>query len=143
MIQRKIHGTIIAIKHELENNHLQVFDEIVRGETLTDLLEQAEYLLEKGYYLAAGVIGRAVLEEHLKELCKLLNLETKKNKPTINDYNIALYKAEHYIKTRMKEIDTLASIGNDAAHNKEDLTKEDVKKLISEIPGILDSTRFN
>jgi len=113
----RVQGTLEAIKHELENDHLASYTQIVRAETLADLHDQAQHLLQKGYYLAAGVIGRAILEEHLRNTCDVLSCSPSKSKPTLNDFNMALYGADHYKKTKMKQIDALASIGNDAAHN--------------------------
>ena len=55
-------GTLEAIQHELDNDHLETITQLVKAETLADLLDQAEHLFENGYHLAAGVIGRAVLE---------------------------------------------------------------------------------
>ena len=128
-----------AVKHELENDHLESFSKLVRAETLADLLEQAEKLQSNGYYLAAGVIGRCVLEEHLRTSCDGLGCSPTKQKPTLNDFNMALYNADHYAKTKMKQIDALASVGNDAAHNKPELNKDDVARLLNELPSVLES----
>jgi hypothetical protein len=65
-------GTLQGILYELQHDHLRTFTSIVRAETLADLLEQAEHLFNAGYTLAAGVIGRAVLEEHLRTTCDAL-----------------------------------------------------------------------
>lgn len=135
-------GTIHAIKHEIENDYLESFSQLIQAETFSDLLEQAEHLFESGYHLGAGVIARAVLEQHLRATCESLEVELNKNRPTINDYNQALYKIEHYSKIKMKQIDALASIGNDAAHNNPDLRSEDIKKMISELPEIIESTKI-
>ena len=131
-------GILEAIKHELENDHLASYTQIVRAETLGDLHDQAEHLIGKGYYLAAAVIGRAILEEHLRNTCDVLGCAPAK--ATLNDFNMALYGVEHYKKTKMKQLDALASIGNDAAHNKPELTKENAAKLISDLPGIIEDT---
>ena len=136
----KVLGVLEAVRYEIEHDHLDSYTQIIRAETLTDLLEQAEHLLEKGYFLAAGVIGRAVLEEHLRNICEILGCMPEKAKPTLSDFNSELYKVKHYPKTRMKHIDTLASIGNDAAHNKPELKVGDVEMFIRDLPGILDST---
>jgi hypothetical protein len=37
----------------------------------------------------------------------------------------------------MKHIDALAAIGNDAAHNNPSLKAEDVERLVTEVPNIL------
>ena len=79
-------GTLQAIKHELENDYLQNITQLVRAETLADLLDQGEHLFDSGFHLAAGVIGRAVLEEHLRTTCIYLNCKPNKKRPTINDY---------------------------------------------------------
>jgi hypothetical protein len=135
-------GTLEAIKHELENDHLDTLTQLIRAKTMADLLEQGQHLFDNAYYLAAGVIGRAVLEEHLRNLCEDLKCYPTKDRPTINDYNMELYKKEHYSKTKMKHIDVLASIGNNAAHNLPELDASEVKKLLSEIPEIIESTKL-
>ena len=135
-----ITGILEAILYELENDHLSSFSELVKASTLADLLEQADTLFESGYHIASGVIARAVLEEHLRNLCETMNCTPEKKRPTINDYNQALYRAEHYSKVKLKHIDSLAAIGNDAAHNNQDLDVADIKRLINEIPNVIDST---
>ena len=133
-------GTLEAINYELENNHLETITQLVKAETLGDLLDQAENLFESGYHLAAGVIGRAVLEEHLRITCDNLGCNPSKKRPTINDFNQALYGIQHYSKIKMKQIDTLAAIGNDAAHNNPDLDSADVRKMLADLPEVIDST---
>ena len=132
-------GSLESIRHELENDYLQTITQLVKAETLADLLDQSEHLYESGYHLAAGVIGRAVLEEHLRTTCSNLNCIPTKKRPTINDYNQALYGIQHYSKIKMKQIDTLAAIGNDAAHNKPEMDSSDIKKLLTDLPETIDS----
>jgi len=139
---KEVLGTLEAIKHELENDHLDTFTQLLRAETFADLLDQAEHLFDNEYHLAAGVIGRAILEEHLSTLCDTLDCKPSKKNPTINDFNQTLYRINHYSKTKMKQIDALASIGNDAAHNKPDLDSADVKKLLLDLPGVIESTNI-
>lgn len=138
-----IKGTLEAIYSEIENDHFLTMYQMLRAETLIDLFEQAELLLNNGYYLASGVIGRAILEEHLRTICKELDFYPDKEKPTLNDFNLALYKNDFYSKTKMKHIDTLISIGNNAAHNNEELTIADIKKLIQDLPELIDSTNIS
>jgi hypothetical protein len=137
---RMVLGTLEAIRHEIENDHLETITQLVKAETLADLLDQAEHLFENGYHLPAGVIGRAVLEEYLRTTCDILNCGPAKKRPTIKDYNLALYGIQHYSKVKMKQIDVLASIGNDAAHNNPNLDSSDVKKLLADLPEVIDST---
>jgi hypothetical protein len=45
----------------IENDLLVGLDALVFAEAFSDLLEQSEHLLGGGYFLAAGVLGRACL----------------------------------------------------------------------------------
>jgi hypothetical protein len=133
-------GTLEAIQHELENDLFETFTKLVKAETLADLLDQAEHLFREGYHLAAGVLGRAILEDHLRTVCGVLRCSPQKKRPTISDFNQALYGKNHYTKVRMKQVDMLAAIGNDAAHNSPSLTPTDVKKLLSDLPEVIEAT---
>ena len=130
-------GLLEAIKYDIENDHLIRTESIIRAETLTDLFEQAEYLLEQGYHLAAGVLARAVIEQHIRKRCDELGCTPSKSRPTLNDFNQALYASKNIDKITVKHIDALAAIGNDAAHNNPSLKEEDVKRLVTEVPNIL------
>ena len=85
-------GTLKAIKEALSNGYLVRFEELVLAEAFSDLTEQAEYLFEQGYFLAAGVILRAILEERLRKLCERTGCTPAKPRPTISDLNQSLYK---------------------------------------------------
>jgi len=87
--------------------------------------------------LAAGVLARGVIEQHLRKRCDELGCMPSKSRPTLNDFNQALYGAKHIDKITMKHIDALAAIGNDAAHNNPSLKEEDVKRLVAEVPNLL------
>ncbi len=109
-------GALNAIREAVELNLLTGIEDMVLAEAMHDLLEQADYLIEKGYGLAAGVLGRAVLEEHLRKSCDRKGcLPT--GRPTINDLNQALYKDKHLDKVAMKQVEALAVTGNHCAHN--------------------------
>lgn len=87
-------GTLQAIREALDKDLLISFEELVFAEAFSDLLEQAEYLFEQGYFLASGVILRAVLEERLHRMCKRHSCTPTKARPTIAAYNNELYKAK-------------------------------------------------
>ncbi len=100
-------------------------------------MDQAEYLFNQGYILASGVISRAVLEERLKKLCDQNNCQPAKQRPTIIDYNTNLYKDQVYDKIIFKNVDSMAAIGNDVAHNKPNVKKEDVERLLHDLNSFL------
>jgi hypothetical protein len=126
-------GALESISENIIAGRLIRFEDIVFAEAFSNLIEQAEYLLSKGYYLAAGVLFRAVLEEKLRRLCDTHNQVVEKQRPTIADYNQALYKATAYDKITFKNVDTMATIGNEAAHNKDGLVAADIERLNSNL----------
>jgi hypothetical protein len=120
-----------TIKFAMDDGLLTTYHNLVFAEALGDLMEQGDYLLGNGYFLAAGVIYRAVLEERLRGLCAQNNCLPKKPKPTVGDFNQALYTNTPpiYDKTMMLNVTALAAVGNDAAHNNPTLTRLDVERL--------------
>jgi hypothetical protein len=130
-------GTLEGIYETIKKGLLVRFEEMVRAETFESLLEQAEHLLCLGYFPASGVLGRAVLEEHLREWCQQMSCIPAKVKPTISDFCANLYSAKHITKSQMKHIESLASVGNDAAHNAKTLSEPDVRRLLRDIREIL------
>jgi hypothetical protein len=126
-------GALESISENVVAGRLARFEDIVFAEAFSNLIEQAEYLLSKGYYLAAGVLFRAVLEEKLRRLCDTQNQNVEKQRPTISDYNQALYKATVYDKITFKNVDAMATIGNAAAHNEDRLVAADIERLHSNL----------
>jgi hypothetical protein len=124
-------GTVTAIRELVDGDLLIRVERLAEAEVFSDLLEQAEHLHEKGFYVAAAVLGRGVLEEHLRKWCAASNCLPVKSKPMLNDYNMALYPT-HYDKTAMKHVDSMAAVGNEAAHNLK-ATKEDVERMLDDV----------
>ncbi len=130
-------GTLQAIRDTLRGGLLIRLDQLVRAETFSDLLDQADYLLAETYVVAAGVLGRAVLEEHLRRWCATAGCTLARDRPTLAHYNMALYNAKHIDKPTMKHVEALIAIGNDAAHNVRDLQKADVERLLRDVRELL------
>jgi len=98
-VTKRMLGTLEAIADAIRDGLLIKVEDLVRAEAFENLLEQADYLLSEGYFLAAGVLGRAVLEQHLNKWCELSGCFPTKPKPTINDFKDRLYKSRQ-IKSR-------------------------------------------
>jgi hypothetical protein len=99
---------------------------LISGEVFTDLLVQAEVLLENDFKDAGAVIIRAVLEDGLRRLCHSHDFEVEP-RDTISSLNDRLYRGRIYTALQQKEITAKAQIGNDAAHARWDKYKrEDV-----------------
>lgn len=120
-----------TIRFAIDGGLLATYEDLLYAEAFGDLTEQGQHLFSQGYFLAAGVVFRAVLEEHLRRLCEKHQCTPEKERPTINDLNTALYRCDPpvYNKSVMMQVTALAAVGNDAAHNKPELAKEDVKRL--------------
>src|SRR5208337_5589852 len=100
------------------------------GEIFSDLLVQAEVLLDHDYKDAAAVIIRAVLEDGLRKLCEAHKVEVGK-RDTIQQLNEKLYKESAYSALQLKEIIAKAEIGNCAAHGRfDEYKKEDVAAFL-------------
>jgi hypothetical protein len=130
-------GTVRSIKDAVTGGHLISFADLIVAEAFVSLIEQAEYLLSKGFWLAAGVLGRAVLEEELRGLAQRAGCLPERDRPTLNDLNSALYKNEIYDKLEFKLIDALAAIGNDCAHNTSSASADRVTHLLEQLTALL------
>jgi hypothetical protein len=128
-----------TIQFALKSDLLVRFEDLVIAEAFANLTEQSKYLLAQGYFLAAGVIMRAVLEEKLRNMCLRHSCPLAKRTPTIADFNQALYTASPpvYDKTLMFHVTAMAAVGNDAAHNNPALKREDVERLARDVPEFL------
>lgn len=133
---KSIYGVIQSLQETINNGYLVSVEDLIYAEAFSNLLEQAEYLLEQKFFLASAVLSRAVLEEKLRSICDREKIVFKKQRPTLVDYNQELYKSKFYSKVENKNIDYLTSIGNNAAHNK-DFIETDSVKLLEGVKNIL------
>lgn len=130
-------GALESVLESVEHGRLAAFEDIVFAEAFANLIEQGEYLLEKDYHLAAGVIFRAVLEERLRRLCDVHGEIPTKARSTVADYNQSLYKATVYDKIVMKHVDAMAAVGNAAAHGTDDFDPAHVVQLHTNLVSFL------
>jgi hypothetical protein len=130
-------GSLQSFREAVQDDMLNRVEDLVAADAFGSLLEQAETLLAKDYVLAAGVLCRAVLEEHLRLLCERHGC-LPGNRPTINDLNQSLYKQGHVDKLAMQNITAMATAGNHCAHNDQPpLSKTDVDKLYRDVGDFL------
>jgi len=124
-------AALMIVRNAMDGGLLVTFKDLVVAEVFADLYEQGTYLLSASYHVAAGVLFRAVLEERLRALCQLHGCLPAKSRPTIEDFNQALYKAQvdGFDKSTMLHVTAMAATGNDAAHASPTLTAESVKAL--------------
>jgi hypothetical protein len=133
-------GALAGIYGAVLNDMLISLETLVLAKEFGNLLEQADHLFENGYFLAAGVLGRAVLEDHLRTWCQrvpCIPVPPNGKPPTLNDFNMELYRKDKISKTTMLHVTTMGTIGNDAAHNKPELKQDDVKWFLRELGSFL------
>jgi hypothetical protein len=126
-------GILRAVKDDYENGYLFDTRTLIEAEVFDDFLEQAEQLLEKGYYQPAAVIVGCVLEDGLRKLCDKNSIVIPL-KPTIDPMNIKLAKEGIYNKLWQKKITALADLRNKAAHGKwDEFEEKDVEDMIRDV----------
>lgn len=128
----KMFGVLTGVADAVRNGHLQSLEDWVFQEAFGNLLDQADYLCSKKHHVAAAVLGRAVLEEHLRNWCSRLKCAPKTRHPGISDYNTALYTLKHMLKNDMFHVQTMAAIGNTATHEGK-ATKDEAERLLRDV----------
>lgn len=112
-----------------------VFDvrSLVAAEVFGDLIEQAEYLLNGGYFIPAASLAGAILEDGLRKLAAKHGLPVP-DQTTIDRLNADLAKAGIYSKLIQKNITAFADVRNNADHGHfEKFKREDVEVLIASV----------
>ncbi len=123
-------GILEAAHNDFTEGFLFDLRSLISAELLGDFLEQAETLLQEGYYVPAASLAGAVLEDSLRKLCEKNGMEVPE-KTKIDKLNTELAKANIYNKLTQKEITAKADIRNNADHGKYDkFTEEDVGFMV-------------
>ncbi len=131
-IMREAVEILKAAKDDYENRHLFETRSLIEAEVFDDFLEQAEHLLNQGYFTAAAVIAGSVLEDGLRKLCVKKGI-TLSAKPKLDTMNADLAKTGVYNLLKQKQITALADLRNKAAHGLGGFTKEDVEGMIRDV----------
>jgi hypothetical protein len=123
-------GVLKAAKEDYEQGFLFDTRTLIEAEVFDDFLEQAEHLLDSGYYQPAAVVVGSVLEDGLRKLCTRHEVPLS-GKPKLNTMNADLAKQGVYNKLKQKRITALADIRNKAAHGEwDEFTKSDVEDML-------------
>lgn len=119
---RKAEGAIAVLeelKHAIENGYLSEFRRVVAASVFSDYLEMAEHLIVEGYKDPAAVIVGSTLEEHMRELCRVHDIDTAddKGRPKKTELlNDDLYKKDVYNLLDKKNVTAWLDLRNKAAH---------------------------
>jgi hypothetical protein len=129
---KKALGVLKAAKDDYQNSYLFDTRALIEAEIFDDFLEQAEHLLNQGYFTASAVIAGSVLEDSLRKLCTKSEIALSA-KPKLDTMNADLAKAGIYNLLKQKQITALADLRNKAAHGQGGFTKEDVEAMIKDV----------
>jgi HEPN domain-containing protein len=131
-------GVLLAAKDDYESDSLFDVKQLIEAELFDDFLEQAEFLLQSGYYQPAAVIAGSVLEDGLRKLCVKHDIKLP-DKPKLDWMNAQLAKQGVYNKLTQKTVTAMADIRNSAAHGKwDDFEEEDVEELIKYVRSFME-----
>lgn len=128
-----LQGILESAKREFAFGLLAHPKIIATADSMEDLLEQSDYLLEQDYKDAACVLVGGVLEETLRSMLENKYPSIKFNpKDGLRKFNELLHKqASAYDKATFKLLDGYAELRNLAAHGKyNQYTKDQVREFI-------------
>lgn len=104
---------------------------LVQADLFDSELDAARELTNSGFLRGAGAIAGVVLERHLAQVCKDHKISTRKQHPTISDFNNLLKTATVLDVPAWRQIQRLGDIRNLCDHNKErEPKKDEVLELI-------------
>ncbi|SIQ38353.1 hypothetical protein [Aquipseudomonas alcaligenes] len=141
---KKAHAILQSIQTEIEGGWIFTVKRLVAAEIFSDFLEMAEHLLEQGYKDPAAVMIGSVLEENLRHLCTIndIDVEIEKDEKLIpkkaDRLNSDLAKVEIYTKLDQKSVTAWLDLRNNAAHGKYDeYSKEQVGLMLQGVTEFL------
>ena len=133
-------GVLRALVEDLEEENIPPIGTAIRAETLSEMLDLAESLLDAGNPLPGAAVAGAVLEGHLRGLCEEAGVEVNVGKKggSLGKYADAL-RAEGLLR---KDVYRLVSgwitLRNDASHMKaENLGEPPVRAMITGLRSLM------
>lgn len=124
------HGVVLAAQADYLAGGIINVRRLVEAEVFDDFLEQAEHLLDHGYFRASAVIAGCVLEDALRRMCARSNVPLL-DRPKLDSMNAELAKKGVYDKLVQKRITAESALRNRAAHGEWDAFSEaDVQAML-------------
>ncbi len=138
-------AAVRSAKAVLERGYMFDMRALARADVESDIIVQAQELLDAGYLRAAAVLAGAVLEEHLRSIAPSWGAATRNNKGaalTLAPLNDELKRAGTYDSVVWSKVGFLTRIRNEAAHGGDfKQTKDEVEAMLSSVIDICDRVR--
>jgi hypothetical protein len=130
-------GILTSAKEEFDLGLIQKIIHIVSVEFFDNVLDQAKELLRKGYKDPAAILGRIIIENTLKDLCKRNDIQLREGEGA-SSLNEKLKSNHVFTLPQFKLCRTNIELGNDAAHgNFMKYSEHDVSKMFEYIENSL------
>ncbi len=122
-----------AVRTRFESS-LHDIRQLVQADLFDSEIDAARELLKSGFIRAAGALAGVVLEKHLGQVASNHDLPTRKQHPTISDFNDLLKTNDVLDVPSWRNVQRLGDLRNLCDHNKHrDPTKEEIQELINGI----------
>jgi hypothetical protein len=120
-----------AVQSRFESS-LHDIKQLLQADLFDSELDAARELAKNGFVRAAGAVAGVVLERHLSQVAANHKVSTKKQHPTISEFNDILKNGNVVDVPAWRSIQRLGDLRNLCDHNKHrDPTSEEVEELIS------------
>jgi len=135
-------GVFASAHDQLREGRVEGLIDSVRADAESEVLEQAQALLEAELFAAAAVLAGGALEVHVRRLCEKSNLSLAPGHGTIDKYNSAIAQARNagvviYEKPEQSMVTAWAQLRNEAAHDPAQFnstrTKADARQMLEGI----------
>lgn len=119
-----------AVQARFESSLFDI-QQLVRADLFDSELDAARELSKSGFHRAAGAVAGVVLEKHLGQVVVNHSIATKKQHPTISDFNDLLKSGGVLDVPAWRNVQRLGDLRNLCDHSKHrDPTKEEIAELI-------------
>lgn len=132
-------GIISSVKESLEKGLIGDIRTIIRKEYFDITLENAFNFLNEGHLIGAGVYGRIIIENTLRDLCEKSEppIEWGRN-DKLTKLRDELRKNDTITEIEGKEIGFWINVGNSAAHgNLKELKENQIKSMLTGLQDFL------
>lgn len=132
-----LRGILMSALNEVKSGFLYEIIHILSAEFFDNILDQSKELLNKGYKDPAAILGRVIIENTLKDLCKRNNIQLNEGEMA-SSLKEKLKNNNAFTLPQFKVCRTYIEIGNDAAHgNFDKYSQDDIKKMFEYIENSL------
>lgn len=129
-------GILKAVENRFESSLFDI-KQLVQADLFDSELDTSRELAKHGFLRAAGAVSGVVLEKHLGQVIANHNIATRKQHPSISDFNDLLKGGGVVDVPTWRSIQRLGDLRNLCDHNKQrEPTPDEVTELISGVEKI-------